>query len=98
MPFRLHSRAVQSSPAHEEGEVWTELAQPFEVLLGDDLTAEAKAVLASANGPQVRVGPSAWEKPSYTPTEAQGSTCAGRGLKVSLMVGAEGLEPPTSAM
>jgi hypothetical protein len=44
-PFRrlLNQALFTRIYIDEEGEVRTELAQPFEVLLGDDLTAEAKA-------------------------------------------------------
>ncbi|MCU1392035.1 MAG: recombinase family protein [Ilumatobacteraceae bacterium] len=90
---------------HEDGRISSELAEPFNILLSSTVADFATRVAKADDG----AGPSsdtidhAWEQLSAEWTaEAEmknprRTACVG-GSRVNLLVGAEGLEPPTSSL
>jgi hypothetical protein len=81
------------------GTVRSDLAEPFAVLLGEDLAAEAEAVLAAAADLTPTGYRPGMTRPA-TPSSDGGSTNPsqrhGEGLNTSPLVGVRGLEPLTS--
>ena len=90
---------------HEDGRISSELAEPFNILLSSTVANFATRV-AKANDDAQMSGDTidlAWEQLSAEwaaeaeTTNPRRTACVG-GSRVNLLVGAEGLEPPTDAL
>jgi len=89
---RLMNQAFQALYITDEDTVRSDLAEPFAILLGEELTSQAEVALGREAGDPsspTRTGPDMTSGPHSQHVE---------GLNKALLVGAEGLEPPTPGL